>query len=34
MDLTLTATPIRIAARGISIHARLHFRLASRLVHA
>ncbi len=34
MDFTLTAMPIRLAAREVSIHARLHFRFASRLVHA
>jgi hypothetical protein len=34
MDLALTATPIRIAVREVLIHARLHFRFASRLVRA
>jgi hypothetical protein len=34
MDFPLTAKPIRIAVGEDSIHARLHFRFASRLVHA
>lgn len=35
MDLTPTATPIRIAVWESSVHVRrLHLRIASRLVHA